>query len=70
VEWAELLSDQGAPAVFAEAGFTSDLLRQAARRAGVEVCTLYGDHLDDEVTTYLEMMRFNVDELARCLGGG
>jgi ABC-type Zn uptake system ZnuABC Zn-binding protein ZnuA len=69
-EWAELLRQQGVSAVFAEAHFTSDLLREAAQRANVEVCTLYGDKLDDEVTTYVEMMTFNADELARCLGGG
>jgi hypothetical protein len=33
------------------------------------VCILYSDALDDEVTTYVEMMSFNADELVRCLGG-
>jgi len=47
----------------------SEILEQAAEDAGVQVCTLYSDSLDDEVSTYIEMMRFNADELARCLGG-
>jgi ABC-type Zn uptake system ZnuABC Zn-binding protein ZnuA len=69
-EWADLIRQQGVPAVFAEAGFTSDLLEQAARRADVKLCTLYSDVLDSKVTTYVEMMTFNADELVRCLGGG
>jgi ABC-type Zn uptake system ZnuABC Zn-binding protein ZnuA len=67
--WSDLIREQGVPAVFVEAGFTSALLSQAARRAEVEVCTLYSDALDDEVTTYIEMMSFNADELVRCLKG-
>jgi ABC-type Zn uptake system ZnuABC Zn-binding protein ZnuA len=68
-EWADLIREQGVRAIFAEQGFTSELLSQAARRADVEVCTLYSDALDDEVTTYVEMMNFNAEELVRCLGG-
>ena len=68
-EWADLIGVQAVPAVFAEPGFTSELLSQAARSADVEVCTLYSDALDDEITTYIEMMNFNADELVRCLGG-
>lgn len=61
----------GVPAVFQEPqlGPTSQLLRQAAAEAGARVCTLYSDALDDRVTSYVELMRFNADELARCLGG-
>lgn len=68
-EWAQLLREQGVPAVFTQPGSASELLNQAALRAGVQVCTLYADSLDDEVTTYIEMMRFNASELSRCLGG-
>jgi len=58
-------------AVFSEPQISeeSHILEQAAEDAGVQVCTLYADSLDDEVSTYIEMMRFNADELARCLGG-
>lgn len=67
--WADLISEQGVPAVFVERGFESELLRQAARKADVEVCSLYVDAFDDEVTAYVELVTFNADELARCLGG-
>ena len=69
-EWADLIRKQGVRAVFTESGFESELLHQAARDADVKVCTLYSDSLDDEVTTYVEMMTSNADELVRCLGGG
>jgi ABC-type Zn uptake system ZnuABC Zn-binding protein ZnuA len=66
----KLMKDQGVPAVFVEPQIHSgsEILRQAGDDAGVEVCTLYSDSLDDDVTTYTELMRFNADELARCLG--
>ncbi len=63
------ISEQGVPAVFAEPGFRDATLEQVADETGVRVCTLYSDALDDRVTTYVEMMRFNLGELARCLGG-
>jgi len=48
---------------------TDATLEQVADETGVQVCILYSDALDDRVTTYVEMMRFNAGELARCLGG-
>ena len=65
------ISDQSVPAVFTEPqiGADSRLLEQIAADAGVQVCTLYSDTLTDDVPTYIDMMRFNVDELLRCLGG-
>jgi len=68
-QWAELLREQQVPAIFVEPGPTAKVLTEAAQRAGVEVCTLYSDSLDEVVTTYIEMMTFNADELVRCLGG-
>jgi ABC-type Zn uptake system ZnuABC Zn-binding protein ZnuA len=47
----------------------SDLLRRAGEEAGVAVCTLYSDSLDDKVTNYIDLIRFDADELHRCLGG-
>jgi manganese/iron transport system substrate-binding protein len=66
------ISDQSVPAVFTEPqiGADSRLLEQIAADAAVQVCTLYSDALTDDVPTYIDMMRFNVDELRRCLGGG
>lgn len=65
-----ILEGQDVPAVFAEPQVheEGEILEQAAADAGVEVCVLYSDSLDDEVTSYIAMMRFNANELARCLG--
>lgn len=59
-------------AVFEEPqlGAEATVLQQAAADLGVEVCTLYSDALDESVPTYIDLMRFNADEVARCLGGG
>ncbi len=66
------IRDQGVPAVFTEPqiGADSRLLERIAADAGVQVCTLLSDTLRDNVTTYIDMMRFNADELLRCLGDG
>jgi ABC-type Zn uptake system ZnuABC Zn-binding protein ZnuA len=66
------LREQAVPAVFVEPQVHSEgeILRQAAEETAVQICTLYSDSLDDTVSTYLELMRFNADELARCLGAG
>ncbi|MBI2913784.1 MAG: zinc ABC transporter substrate-binding protein, partial [Chloroflexi bacterium] len=69
-ELVNAIRNEKVTAVFAEPGFTDRTLRQIAADTGVDVCTLYGDALDKKVTSYLEMMRFNAGELARCLGGG
>lgn len=65
------IEEQDVPAVFREPQIDAEgrILEQAANAAGVQVCTLYSDSLDDKVTSYIEMMRFNADEIARCLGG-
>jgi ABC-type Zn uptake system ZnuABC Zn-binding protein ZnuA len=67
----EAVEDAGVPAVFSEPQTSgeSEVLEQVAEDTGAEVCTLYSDAFDDEIDTYIEMMRFNADELARCLGG-
>lgn len=59
------------PAVFMEPHLAArtGLLSQVAADNGAEVCKLYGDAFDDHVSRYTEMMRWNADELARCLGG-
>lgn len=68
---AQAIEDEGVPAVFREPQIDAEgrILEQAAEDAGVQVCTLYSDSLDDRVKSYIEMMRFNADEIARCLGG-
>jgi ABC-type Zn2+ transport system substrate-binding protein/surface adhesin len=65
------LKDQNVPAVFTEPQIegANKTLERAASDAGVQVCTLYSDSLDDRVKSYEELIRFDADELARCLGG-
>jgi len=69
-ELLETIEEADIGAVFEEPqlGAASSVLQQAADDTGVEVCTLYSDALNDDVPTYIDMMRFNADELARCLG--
>lgn len=64
------IRDQGVPAVFAEPQLDAEgeVLRQAASDAGVQLCTLYSDSLDDRARTYVDLLRFDADEIARCLG--
>ncbi|WP_293773081.1 anchored repeat ABC transporter, substrate-binding protein [uncultured Corynebacterium sp.] len=59
----------GVPAVFTEPQEqpSAATLREVARAAGVEVCTLYGDTLDDSVPTYIDLLLTNAETLARCL---
>lgn len=45
----------------------SSTLTEVAREEGVRVCPIYGDAFDDEVDTYVRMMRFNADSLKECL---
>ena len=64
------LTDLRIPAVFLEPNLarTRSTLRTAAEDAGVRVCPLYGDTLDANAPTYIDMMRFNAHSLASCLG--
>jgi zinc/manganese transport system substrate-binding protein/manganese/iron transport system substrate-binding protein len=63
----EILRDEGVPAVFAEPQFSEGVLRQAAGDAGVSVETIYSDALSEDVSTYIEMMRFNANSLVEGL---
>ncbi len=45
----------------------SSTLTEVAGELGVQVCPIYGDAFDDEVTSYTAMMRANADSLRRCL---
>ncbi len=70
-ELARSIREEGVPAVFQEPQITAEakVLEQAAADAGVRVCTLYSDSLDDRVRGYVELLRFDGEELARCLEG-
>lgn len=65
----QAVEGQGIPAVFAEYGFDDTAIKAIANDAGAELCLLYSDVLSAEVPGYMEMMRHNADEIARCLGG-
>jgi ABC-type Zn uptake system ZnuABC Zn-binding protein ZnuA len=67
---AQLVRDSDSPAVFAERGFDTSLMQEVATTTGAELCTLESDILAEPGSTYFEMMRRNVDEIVRCLGGG
>jgi ABC-type Zn uptake system ZnuABC Zn-binding protein ZnuA len=66
------LQQQRVPAVFVEPQLegADRLLARLAQDLGLRVCTLYSDAFDDRVRSYLELMRHNGRELARCLGEG
>lgn len=57
------------PAVFLEPNLAarSSVLTEVAKENGVQVCPIYSDAFDREVTTYVQMMRANADSLRRCL---
>ena len=61
----ERIMEEGIPAVFAEPQFNADVIQQAAGDTGVSVGPIYSNSLDDNVTTYIEMMRFNARSLLR-----
>jgi ABC-type Zn uptake system ZnuABC Zn-binding protein ZnuA len=69
-ELVQTIEEVGVAAVFEEPqlGAEASVLKQVADDADVEVCTLYSGALDDQVPTYIDLMRFNADELVRCLG--
>ena len=65
----QTIEELGLPAVFEEPqlGAEASVLERAAEDAGIEVCTLYSDALDDDVPTYIDLIRHNAEEVARCL---
>lgn len=67
VEIMEQVKVQGIPAVFAEPQFSSGLLQKAAEDAGIEVGPIYSDVQGGDASTYIEMMLFNANSLAKLL---
>ena len=58
------------PAVFLEPNLrarSSVLTQVAEEEEEVDVCTIYGDTFDDDIESYVQMMRFNAEEIRRCL---
>jgi zinc/manganese transport system substrate-binding protein/manganese/iron transport system substrate-binding protein len=55
------------PTVYAEPQFNARILELAASDAGVQVKRLYSDAFDDQVKTYLDLMRFDVTSIVEGL---
>ncbi|MGC7102726.1 anchored repeat ABC transporter, substrate-binding protein [Amycolatopsis lurida] len=67
---ADTIRNLRVPAVFLEPNLAarSSTLTEVAEEQGVRVCSIYGDTFDGDVTTYVQLMRFNADALLECLG--
>ncbi|WP_240796585.1 anchored repeat ABC transporter, substrate-binding protein [Streptomyces sp. RFCAC02] len=65
----ETIANLRVRAVFLEPNLASrsSTLTQVADEQGVQVCTIYGDSFDEDVGSYVEMMRANADSLRACL---
>ncbi|RBM18591.1 anchored repeat ABC transporter, substrate-binding protein [Streptomyces sp. PT12] len=65
----ETIANLSVPAVFLEPNLRgrSSTLVQVAEEQGIEVCAIYGDAFDEEVTSYAAMMRANAESLRDCL---
>ena len=65
------LSDaiEGLPAVFKEPQFNAAVLELVADERGVQVLDLLSDAYVDGVGTYVQLIRFNMDQLVEGLGG-
>lgn len=58
----------GAPAIFVETGSNADLAEQVAMEAGIVlVSDLHTHSLREDMSTYLEMMRWNVTRIVQAL---
>ena len=63
------IRDEKVPAVFKEPEYSANILTLAASDANIQVCTLNSHAFVGEVKSYVDLMRFDARELARCLGG-
>ena len=60
---------EGLPAVFKEPQFNAAVLELVADERGVQVLDLLSDAYVDGVGTYVQLIRFNMDQLVEGLGG-
>ncbi|MPZ52528.1 MAG: hypothetical protein GEU79_07320 [Acidimicrobiia bacterium] len=70
---AEIIENEGIPAIFTDVTDTSDLTATVAAEAGVEVVSLYTGSLGDPesgAASYLSMMETNVERIVAALGEG
>ena len=66
---AETIRDEGVPAVYTEPEFNSDVLEAAADEAGARVLDLLSDAYAGGVHSYVELMRYDLQQLQEGLGG-
>lgn len=66
-ELLQQIRDTGVSAVYTEPQFNARILELLASDAGIQVLTLYSDALDDVAGSYVEMMRFNTQQLVKGL---
>ncbi len=67
-ELQETIEETGINVVFAEPQFNTDVLSVLVEENGVVIAELMTDTFTDDVTTYLDLMRFNRDSLVAHLG--
>lgn len=65
----ETIRNLQVPAVFLEPNLIqrSSVLAQVAREENIRVCSIYSDSLDDDIPTYVDLMRYNANSLKECL---
>ncbi len=70
IRLAATINDLDIPAVFLEPNLarSRSTINAVAQELSIEVCPLYGDVLDADASTYIDMMRANAASLAACLG--
>lgn len=68
-ELVNAIRDTNVPVVFKEPQFNAAVLEQAASDAGVRVLDLLSDAFAYGVESYLDLMRFNLQQLQEGLGG-
>jgi ABC-type Zn uptake system ZnuABC Zn-binding protein ZnuA len=66
-ELGDTLRQQKVKAVFREPQLNAKLLERAAKDAGVKVEVLYSDALTKDITSYIDMMRRNADNIVKGL---
>lgn len=69
VDLQQIVRDYAVPVVFAEPQFNTEILDTIIDGGDVEIGTLLTDTFTEEVTTYVDLMRFNRDSIVHYLGG-
>lgn len=65
----QVVENEDIPGVVAEFGHDDSILQAVASRTGIPVCTVHTDVADGTLKDYEALMRANVAEVIRCLGG-